>query len=80
MALGRKARETVNVVEKLLGGVDKVHRWKWKTTRKHLRLYITMADGDCFFIVMSMTASDARARMNQLGDVKRELRKRGAEL
>lgn len=79
MALSRKARETVNTVEKLLGGVDGVS-WRWDNSRrKHMRLYLTVGQ-ETFFITMSVTASDARARLNQVGDVKRELRKRGVEL
>jgi len=80
MSLSRKARETVNVIERLLDGVDSRVAWRWEDHRKHLRLYITTPNGDEFFIVMSATASDARARMNQCGDVKRELRKRGIQL
>lgn len=79
MALSRKAKETVNVVEQLLRGVDGVDSWEWETKRKHLRCYIQLPR-ERFFIVMSMTASDARARLNQIGDVRRELRRRGVEI
>ena len=80
MALGRKSKETVKLVEKILRKVRRVDCWKWVDNHKHIRLYITLKDGDRFFIVMSATASDARARLNQVGDVKRELRKRGATI
>lgn len=79
LRLGRKAKETVNVVEQLLGGVEAVRSWEWENKRKHLRCVIQL-EHERFFIVMSMTASDARARLNQIGDVKRELRRRGVEL
>lgn len=80
MAVGRKAKETVRLVEKILRKVRAVDCWKWVDNHKHIRLYITLKDGDCFFIVMSATSSDARARLNQVGDVKRELRRRGATI
>ena len=79
MALGRKARESVNTIEKLLGGVGAVRSWSWEHRKKHLMLKVQLADTG-FSVTISQTASDARARMNQIADVKRELRKRGVEI
>lgn len=77
MALSRKARESVNTIEHLLGGLDGL-RWEWTHRKRHLMLRIFVAgDPKPATITVSVSASDARARMNQLGDVKRALRQKG---
>lgn len=78
MALSRKARESVNTLEHILQGVDGV-TWEWQQRKRHLMLRIR-ANKQVSTITVSMTASDARARMNQVGDVKRGLRKMGVSV
>ena len=77
MGLSRKARESVNVLERLLRDVDGVDSWEWIQRKRHLLLRIRTKDNTSCSITVSVSASDARARMNQVGDVKRELRKLG---
>jgi len=79
MGLGRKARESVNTIEQLLRGVDQVRTWSWEHRKRHLMLKVELPTSS-FKVTISVTASCPRARMNQVADVKRELRKRGVEI
>lgn len=46
---------------------------------KHYKARVSCADGRAFFVVFAKTPSDARARANNLGDMRREFRARGID-